>query len=299
MLNLDLMLLGDAKRFQEMCFRLARYEFPLAVPLSVTWDGGADVTVLGSSNTGDVVFQCKFTKDLLAAKAKIAASLDTLLTRGYRTAQWILCVPVNPSAVFMDWLRSELGKRGVHGHVWARSELLARLEQHPDVVDAFFSSIFSDLASHFSSEHLELFKLQLDPACEWTQADDKVLHFSPCTNVASSDLLIDLIVRNKGMLATAVTGIEARVFDRRSKMHGVPGEGLLFPQVTYAVSIRGGEVGDHYAECEPPLVIKGQNLERFKIRVTETGYAWNGGVQISLLAGKAERLPLPAMRLFT
>ena len=299
MLNLDLMLLGDPKRFQQMCFRLARYEFSSAVALSESWDGGADVAVFASRNTGDVVLQCKFTKDLIAAKSKIAASLDTLLKNGRSTAQWILCVPVNPSMLFMNWLRSEFEKRGVNGHVWTRSELIARLEEHPDVVDAFFYPAFFELASHFRSEHLELFKLSLDPACKWAQADEKVLYFSARDNVSSPDLLIDVIVRNKGTLSTAITSIEAEVFDWHHKMHGLPGEGLLFPQVTYAVSIRRGKVGVHSAKCEPPLVVKGEDLERFKIRVTDTGYAWNGGLRLSLLAGTAERLQLPAMRIFT
>ena len=53
---------------------------------------------------------------------------------------------------------------GIEGSLWARSELLVRLEQHPDVLETFFYSVFAELASHFRSEHLELFKLTLDPA---------------------------------------------------------------------------------------------------------------------------------------
>jgi len=298
-LNVDLTLLRDPKRFQDMCFRLARYEFPDAVPLSETWDGGWDVVVFGSRDSGDVVFQCKFTKDLIRAKHKIVASLDSMMKNGRHTARWILCVPVNPSAVFVVWLRKELENRGLDGHVWARSELIARLEQHPDVVDTFFFPVLSELASNFHSEHLELFKLSLDQECEWKQSDDSVLYFAPREIVRSPDLVLDVIVRNTGSLATAVTGIEAEVFDRRQKMHGLPGEGLLFPQITYTVSIQGGKVGIHSAVCEPPVVIKGGNLERFKVRVTDTGFAWNGGLRLTLLAGKAEKLQLPAIRIFT
>ena len=126
-LNVDLTLLRDPKRFQEMCFRLARYEFPDAIPLSETWDGGWDVVVFGSRDSGDVVFQCKFTRDLIRAKRKIVASLDSMMKNGRHTARWILCVPVNPSAIFVVWLRKELENRGLDGHVWARSELIACL----------------------------------------------------------------------------------------------------------------------------------------------------------------------------
>jgi hypothetical protein len=253
--------------------------------------------VFASRGGGDVVFQCKFTKDLIAAKTKIAASLDALVKNGRRTAHWILCVPVDPSGVFMNWLRGKLEKRRIDGRVWSRSELIARLEKYPDVVETFFYPIFSELASHFRSERLELFKLALDPTCEWKQSDPKVLCFSPRRNVSSPDLVMDVIVRNTGTLATAITGIQAEVFDWREKMHGVPGDGLLLPQITYAVSIHRGKVGVHSTECEPPLVVKGENLERFKIRVTDTGYAWNGGLRLSLLVGRVDRLRLPAMRI--
>ena len=89
------------------------------------------------------------------------------------------------------------------------------------------------------------------------------------------------------------------MFDRQLTLHGLPGSGLLFPQITYAVSIRGGKAGVHRQECEPPLLLKVGEPERFKIRVSNTGYAWNGGLRISLLAGPHEKLHLPAMRIWT
>jgi hypothetical protein len=51
-------------------------------------------------------------------------------------------------------------------------------------------------------------------------------------------------------------------------------------------------VGIHSAVCEPPVAIKAGNLERFKVRVTDTGFAWNGGLRLTLLAGKVEKLQL-------
>lgn len=301
MLDLDLTLLRHPKRFQDMCFRLARYEFPNAIPLAQSWDGGRDVVVFGepSRGSGEVVFQCKFTKDLLAAKSKIAASLDALAQNDGPVARWILCVPVDPSGVFMNWLKEELAERGIAGHVWARGELIARLERHPDVLEAFFYPVLAELASCFRTDHLELFKLTLDSTCQWRQRDTEVLDFSRPPNMRSSDLLFDLIVRNIGTVGTALTGIEAEILDWRPKLHGVPGEGLLFPQITYAVSIHGGKSGLHSAECEPPLRVKAGDLERFKIRITDTGYAWNGALLLSLLAGATEKLRLPAMRIWT
>ena len=296
--NIDLTLLRDPKRFQELCFRLARYEFPDAIPVAETWDGGADVVVFGSRGSGDVVFQCKFTKDLIGSKRKILNSLDTLAKRGRNTACWILCVPVNPSGVFTNWLRSELEVRGLEGQIWAKSELVARLEQHRDVLETFFYPLFSELASNFRSEHLELFKLSLDQECEWQQRDDGVLYFTSRRILRSPDLIFDIILRNTGDLTTAITALEAEVFDRHHKMHGVPGDGLLFPQVTYTVSICHGKAGIHSSTCEPPLIVEARNLQRFKVRITDTGFAWNGGLRLTFLAGKTEKLRLPAMRIF-
>ncbi len=301
MLDLDLTLLREPKRFEQMCFRLARYEFPDVIPLAQSWDGGRDLVVFerAPGQNGDVVFQCKFVKDLSAAKHNIAKSLDALVNNGRHTAQWILCVPVEPSGIFMDWLNGELQGRGIAGSLWARSGLLVRLERHRDVLETFFYSVFAELAAYFRSGDLELYKLALDPQCQWTQADGKVLCFSRRGDVSSPDLVLDVIVRNVGTVGLALTGIQAEVFDRHVKMHGVPGDGLLLPQITYAVSIRGGKSGVHFAECEPPLRVKGGDLERFKIRVTDTGYAWNGGLRVSLQTGPLGQLSLPALRIFT
>jgi len=301
MLDLDLTLLREPKRFEDMCFRLARYEFPDVVPLAQSWDGGRDLVIFGQAHNGnaDVVFQCKFIKDLTAAKPKITKSLDALAKSGRRMGLWILCVPVEPSGLFMDWLKGELANRHVEGALWARDELLVRLEQHPDVIETFFYPVYAELAAHFRTDKLELFRLTLDPECQWNQADSEVLSFSRRDDVRSADLVLDVIVRNTGTVGVALTGIQAEVFDWRVKMHGIPGEGLLFPQITYAVSIHGGKAGVHSAECEPPLVVRAADLERFKIRITETGYAWNGGLRVSLQAGLYQKLDLPALRIFT
>ncbi len=298
MLDVDLKLLRDDRRFEQMCFRLARYEFQGVMTLAQTWDGGRDV-VSFNDRGGDVVFQCKFTDDLAAAKPKILASLDSLRRNGRQISSWILCVPIDPSGVFMDWLRGEVEGRGMAGTVWGRSELLARLEQHRDVLETFFYGVYAELALLFRTEHLELFQLKLDPACEWQQPDGEVLSFGRRGNVRSPDLLLDIIVRNEGAVGTALTRIEAEIFDQRPKLHGIPGTGLLFSQVTYVISIGGGKPGVYSSQCEPPVLVKAGELERFKVRVTDTGYAWNGALQLSLVAGPREKLHLPTMRLWT
>lgn len=67
----------------------------------------------------------------------------------------------------------------------------------------------------------------------------------------------------------------------------------------YLVSIAGGQPGRYRGECEPPLGIAAANIARFKIRITDTGYAWNGSLRVTLIAGENERLALPAMRIWT
>jgi hypothetical protein len=299
-LDLDLTLLRTPDRFEQMCFRLARYEFENVMPLAHTWDGGRDLVIFPrADHRGDIVFQCKFIKNLVRAKPSIAASLDQLVKNGRPTAHWILCVPVEPSGIFMNWLQRELEKHQIDGSVWGRSELLARLERHRDVLETFFYPVLAEFARHFRSARLELFKFVLDRRCQWSQPDKKVLSFSQRRNVKSPDLVFDLIVRNIGTVGLALTGIQAEILDRRTKMHGLPGDGLLLPQITYAVSIRGGQAGVHFAECEPPLIVRGGDLERFKVRLKDTGYAWNGGSRISLQTGPLDMLHLPAFRIFT
>ncbi len=50
-LSLDLMLVRDGQRFQQMCFRLARCEFPGSMPLAVSWDGGRDAEPVNKNET--------------------------------------------------------------------------------------------------------------------------------------------------------------------------------------------------------------------------------------------------------
>jgi hypothetical protein len=302
MLDLDLMLLRDPERFEEMCFRLARYEFPDTVPFRTarSWDSGRDVVVdLAGRSGGHVVLQCKFMGDLTAAKPKIVASLDALVKETPYEGRWILCLPVDPSGKFWDWLKCECDKRDIQVSMWGRSELLARLEQHPDVIETFFYRVFAELALHFRSASLDLYELKLDPECQWNQADAGTLCLSMCGNVGSADLVLDIVVRNRGTVGAAITGIQAEVFDWHMKMHGLPGEGLLFSKITYAVSIQNGRPGVHATRCEPPLKVNAGDLERFKIRITDTGYAWNGGLRVSLQAGPQEKLFLPVLRIRT
>jgi len=46
---------------------------------------------------------------------------------------------------------------------------------------------------------------------------------------------------------------------------------------------------------EPPLLIEAGKHERFKVKFTDSGYAWTGYVRLTLLYAQAKELHLPSM----
>src|SRR5712664_1156528 len=99
-LPLDLNLLESDGKFEQLCFRLAQKEFPKAIPVAGSWDGGRDVVVF-SADGSDVVWQCKFTrKSLNNLKPKVLESLKALKPH-QRLSNWILCVSVDGSGPFL------------------------------------------------------------------------------------------------------------------------------------------------------------------------------------------------------
>jgi len=304
MLNLDLLLLRSDERFQHMCHRLARPMFGGTQALAFgSWDGGRDILAWDSPDqTSQIVFQCKFTKELRTAKKKVPGSLDRLDERpwGKPVRKWILCMPVDPTEPFLEFIDAELSRRGISWEVWGKTRLLELLEHRADVLHAFFYPVFSELREHFQTEELELKRFELTD-CDWKQPDPAVLRFVPATGTAGGDLLFDVIVRNRGTLEVLVERIRAVVSDRYMKLRGLPRPGLLLPKITYKVSLHRGEAGSYLTRCEPPLVIAPNCHERFTVALTETGQSWLGAVQLTLEYGpEAEhQLALPCIRVAT
>lgn len=304
MLKLDLTRLGSAERFQALCTRLARRAFPEAYPMAFgSWDGGRDVVHLmrmrDDALVHEAVWQAKYTTRLDATtKRSIAESIARLQGLSHvEVRRWILCLPVDPSGTFMDWLAAQIPTNWEH-EVWGASIMLEKLEANPDLVETFFYSAYEELRRYFAVEKLELVRLSLDAGCEWKQPDPEVLGFASHDTV-SPDLIIDVIVRNSGRVDGVLLAVEAQVFDRCINPHGLPGDGLLFPQITYEVSINHGQPGTYRTDCEPPLVVRAAGVERFKVRLRDTGYAWYGSVAITLDFGGQKRLRLPCLRLYT
>lgn len=304
MLQLDLMRLQSPERFQTLCSRLARRAFPEAMPVAfASWDGGRDIIQMmhleGDKLVHDVVWQAKFTDRLdSTTKRAIRESIATITDRGnIKVGRWILCIPVDPTGVFLEWLAKELPPEW-KWNVWGATTLLELLEENPDITEQFFYAVYEDLRRQFAVEKLELVRFQLDPACQWEQRDPDVLNFFIRGRVRSPDFVLDIIVRNVGRVDAVLLALEVDFIDWEPKMHGIPGQGLLFPQITYEISINHGRPDTYRSVCEPPLVVRAGGVERFKVRIRDTGYAWRGTIELTLDYGDEKRLRLPALRLY-
>lgn len=293
-LPLDLSLLESDERFQQMCFRLASKEYPSAIPVAVgSWDRGRDVILFGS-DVGDVVWQCKFTRrNLSQIKSKIVESLDSLDPER-EISKWILCLSVDATGAFLDWLRETVAKYHFirSWEVWGRESLLERLEKSPDVLEMFFYPVWKALEVKFRTEELELIGYELDPACGWKQLDRGALQFAQ-SNGADNDLLIDVIVRSRGTIQSLVHSIRVELSEVRRDLRGLPGTGLLWPQYTYTISLAGGMPGTRVEPLEPPVLVDPGAHQRFKVKCTDTGYAWRGFLRLAVLYGDGKELVLP------
>src|SRR5580704_13735804 len=148
MLNLDLMRLENGERFHKLCSRLVKRAFPGAVAFNVaSWDGGRDIVTMGRLENGqivhDIVWQAKFTSRLDATtKKSIAESIETLAALDIVVPKrWILCLPVDPTGKFHDWLLGAV-PHDWNPEIWGRDALMERLEANPDIVETFFAADF-------------------------------------------------------------------------------------------------------------------------------------------------------------
>ncbi len=302
MLNIDLLLLDNDHRFQDLCWRLAAREFSCPLPLNVgSWDGGRDIRAFSENDGTEVVWQCKFVRRLdHNLRRSILKSLDALAEQPIRApiSKWILCIPLDPTEPFHTWLAQELGTRGLSLGLWSKRVLLEKLERHRDIVETFFYPVFSELRRYFQTDDLELIDFGVDPACQWNQGDPATLIYKRSDFVRSPDFVLDIVVRNTGSIDTAILKLQVILTDVYRKPKGLPGEGLLLPQITYRLSIHHGKPGTYDFKCEPPLIAKANGLARLKICLTETGFAWNGTLRVRLGFGKDNWLDLPAMHLF-
>jgi hypothetical protein len=292
-LPLDLTLLESDRKFEQFCFRLALKEFPHAIPVAfASWDGGRDILAFNYGQ-GDVVWQCKFTRNLNRIKPKIVESLRAL-DPARKISKWVLCLPVDASGKFLDWLRTVISELSfiASWEIWGKEALLERLDRHHDVLEVFFYPVWKTLESRFRTDELELIRYAIAPRCGWTSMDSKTLCFAQRKG-ADSDLVLDIIVRSRGTLQSLLHSIRLNTADVRRHLRGLPGTGLLWSQRTYTISLRGGAMGTREEQLDPPLVVDPGAHQRFKLKLAATGYAWTGYIRLTLLYGQNRELFLP------
>ena len=176
--------------------------------------------------------------------------------------------------------------------MWGRETLLERLDQYPDVLEVFVYPVWKALESRFRTEELELIRYDVEPDCGWKAADLNILCFTQ-KGAADSDLVLDVIVRNRGTIQSLVHSIRRELTDVHRHLRGMPGTGLLWRQHTYALSLHGGEPGTRMERLEPPLVVDSGTHQRFNIKIAATGYAWTGYLRLTMLYGNGQELALP------
>jgi hypothetical protein len=81
--------------------------------------------------------------------------------------------------------------------------------------------------------------------------------------------------------------------DRTSRLRGYPGEGLLYPQIVYRLSLNGGRPDTRYMNLEPPIEVAPGRHARFQLVLTEPGFAWTGYIRVCLGFGGLQELELP------
>ena len=295
---LDLNLLESPEKFQQLCFRLTRRAYPDAIPVAISsWDGGRDIVCLKGPD-GDVVWQCKFTRRSLAQlKPRVRESLDALNPK--RPIQkWILCLSVDVSGNFLDWLETTLESYPFirTWEPWGRTEILRLLEQSPDIMEVFFYPVWKTLEQRFRVGALELIGFELEEGTGWEVNHRNVLWFGQKVG-HDSDLVLDVTVRNRGTISTVINRVSLEVDEVRRQLRALPGAGLMWQQVAYSVSLNNGKPHLGRVKLEPPLEVDAGKHARFAIKLTDVGYAWTGYVRVVLGYSKDKELVLPWMYL--
>ena len=68
---------------------------------------------------------------------------------------------------------------------------------------------------------------------------------------------------------------------------------MLYPQHTHTISLEGGKPGSRIERLDPPLKVDAGEHQRFKIKLTHSGYAWTGFIRMTLLYADNRELALP------
>lgn len=290
-----------SERFRQLCFYLARAELGFARRTS--WPDSDLVPVVHVSPTATqpsfAVLICKVgTQSDVELIPSIAASLNAWPDALNLQTSWTLCMPAKPTTELQGWFEAEMRRRRQEFEIWDETRLRALLVKHEAVREVFFYRSSTDLRRKFVIGDLELYELSLDLGHRWHQPDTGVLSLFRATK-GPADLVLDLLVRNRGADEEVLTNVVAVVKDTLPVAHGYGGTTALHrPENPYVLSLGHGEPGHYETVCEPRLATQGHRGGRIAVRLIDTGYSWTGFVRISLVFGE-QTLHLPYLRFWT
>lgn len=138
------------------------------------------------------------------------------------------------------------------------------------------------------------------PPAPCETARRRVPHFSPTLNVASADPVLD-VIPNIGTVETVLTGLTAHMRDTIRVIHGLPGEGLLLPKITYRISLRHGTPADYARGFGKHLRVGSGAASKAAdfVAATDRGPPENRIRRFSSLRGPQSASPILGRRPFT
>lgn len=307
----DIRAIQTPDRFRSFCLRLFQRLRPDLITFgSRERDDGRDISWMTTLDySQQILVSCEFfpgrlpsslgaTDDAITAFEGDHPSIRQLSAPSAQRAL-LLCAAEEPSAEYAEALGELATAHGLDWELWGPDRLAGYLGSHPAVRDEYFYHLHDGLRASFHTETLQLASVDLDPECEWRQWDDDALYLSRKGNTYSPDLLLDVVIFNHGPQQTVLSKIRADVMDVARKAWGVPQDPLLISKVTYDLPIGKGKPGRYQAPCNPGLIIEAGQHQRFKIRLTETGYGWRGYMKIAIRYGVGRWLEFPFLRVAT
>jgi hypothetical protein len=131
--NMDLIALGNEKKFEELCQALLQEEYP-RFPAFSPPDLGMD----GYDSDSKTIFQAYF-PERSPRRDKIQNDLAKARKHEGYCCHWILLLPKNPSAALARWLESEERPRCQFTiEVWGLTRISTLLQKHVHVREQFF-----------------------------------------------------------------------------------------------------------------------------------------------------------------
>ncbi|MCK4250378.1 hypothetical protein KAX97_02970 [candidate division WOR-3 bacterium] len=294
--------INSPSKFEYLCLRLAWKKFPeLSKPFELTGDEGMDGVVYYGKK-GNIVLQCKyFIRGIQAAQRKQTLESLAVLNPALKIRKWILCLPVNPPGAFLNWLNNQIRenfKQIKEMEIWDATKLVYMLDKNRDVRDAFFYPLYKEFVRTFRTDELELISFRLSTESKgWIQSKEGL--FIGPSKENRGDPILDIIVRNNGMVTTILHKVTLEVNDVHRVLRGIPGARLLNSLKTYNLPLDNATKNKVSIRMDPEIEIAAGGVAKFRVRLTEPGFAWIGAIRLSVVYGTRKILKLPWVRIST